>query len=673
MNLRTAIRNAVRDAIHDAGIASYPAKDFYFNDFAGIANGTTLRSLDGWAAYSSISATTAERDQWIVQGGRAIRTSVSQDYTTAPGVFVIGRDTGSTSHVIRVKMPSLPDDGGAINIVVGASSQSNCVMMTCVASAGAMVDFFLRKNASGTQATLLTQSGITAQLGRPLLAGDTIELSLLGDRVHLLVNGLRVTPAAGTPTGTFTPGQVCGFGTGARRNTAYDDVYIAELSASVTINTVEDFWPALISSGGRSIPVAGAYTGNVLGLEYRVINPATSATVLDWSPVSSPSISSGAWSASVFVPMCDTTVNPNVRVQVRAANDVDARATSGITCVGIGVGSYGQSNSQFRGQGSATPYAVSNAYTWSQNAESKWRVGSPATERSALWASQIAVATGIPCGVFVFGVGAQTLADLTASGAGYYDEFIAACVASNSYGFVAAWLWTQGEAEAAAYAAFSASSYRAMFDTLLSQLRDGPSASALATVGVCVIGPYRGAHGVSAEFGDANWSAVRECLAGLSDKTGVYTSTNLNDLAMIDNWHYTADAYVESGRRAGLSMKKAMGYGGYDGRGPLITGATRSGAVITLPVDLNGAVSLAGTGLTNYQVSTDDFATFKTISSAAVSGSNIVLTLSADPGAPVKVRSFYGMDYGTPTRAIGTYADGTTIPVEPLFAPITAA
>ena len=95
-------------------------------------------------------------------------------------------------------------------------------------------------------------------------------------------------------------------------------------------------------------------------------------------------------------------------------------------------------------------------------------------------------------------------------------------------------------------------------------------------------------------------------------------------------------------------------------------------AVITMPVDLNGAASIAGTGLTNYQVSTDDFATFKTISSAAVSGSNIVLTLSADPGTPVKVRSFYGMTYSSPTRAIGTYADATTIPVEPLYVAITS-
>lgn len=121
-------------------------------------------------------------------------------------------------------------------------------------------------------------------------------------------------------------------------------------------------------------------------------------------------------------------------------------------------------------------------------------------------------------------------------------------------------------------------------------------------------------------------------------------------------------------------MRKAMGYApsGYDGRGPIITGATRSGATITLAVDLNGAASVAGTGLTNYEVSTDDFATTKTISSAAVSGGNIVITLSADPGAAVKVRSFYGMTYGTPTFAIGTYADATTIPVEPLFVPVTS-
>lgn len=150
-------------------------------------------------------------------------------------------------------------------------------------------------------------------------------------------------------------------------------------------------------------------------------------------------------------------------------------------------------------------------------------------------------------------------------------------------------------------------------------------------------------------------------------------ATHLTDATLADSLHYTADAYVENGRRAGMSMAAALGYGGVNGRGPLITGATRSAATITLVVDLNGASSISGTGLTNYQVSADDFATQLTVSSTAVSGSTIVLTLSADPGSSVKVRSFYGMDWTSPVRAIGNYADGTTIPVEPLYQPITAA
>lgn len=668
---------AIAQITQSGGTPVFPAKSFYLADFTGIANGTTLRSLSGWSAYNSASSTNAKRDQWQVQNNAITRTATSQDYDTAPGLFVIGRNAGSTNHTIRCKLSALPNTGDALMIVVAATNQQNCVLLQCTNSGGVMQSFQLRKNVAGTLTTLPIVTGPTGGLGRSLQVGDEIELQVIGQYAHLFVNGRRITDDAGTSLdtgGAFTKGSICGFGTAQGTGVVFDDVYIAPISGVVTMSATPIFWPGSLSLGGRTVPLSGTYSGDVLALDYRVINDSTGAVVKDWGRVSGAAVAAGTWSGSVFVPMCNTTTTPKVRVQVRAANDTDIRALSVATAVGLAVGSYGQSNSAYRGQGTATSHAVANAYSWSQDDNSKWLGGAATTgTRSQLWATKLAERCGTPVGVFVFGVGSQNIENLTNSGAGgYFDELEAAATSAFAYGYIHSWLWTQGEEEAAASNTFNETSYRNTFDTLLGKLRGGIAARNDAPVGVCVIGHTSGGHISGATFGDANWSAVRAGLIRLTDKPNVFLATGLQDAALVDSLHYTANSYVENGRRAGMSMANALGYSGINGRGPIITGATRSGAVITLSVDLNGASSISGTGLTHYQVSTDDFATLKTISNVAVSGNYIVITLSADPEAQVKIRSFYGMTWTSPIRAIGSYADGTTIPVEPLYLPITS-
>lgn len=655
---------------------AYPPKSFYFNDFNGIASATKLRDLPGWAAYNSTAATTIQRDQWQVQSGQLTRMAASADYATIPGVFVIGRGAGSTDHVIKAKITAFPASGGMLNFIVGATHQNNCLVFSVVVSSGVAASYILRKNVGGVLTTLLTQAGVTAPIGRNLLIGDTIEFSVIGAKVHLTVNGLRVTPAVGVDTGVFTKGDVCGVGTGANSPSTYDDIYIASLAASLGVTDTPIFWPARVGAAGRNIPFSGTYTGDVQALDYRVVNGDTLAEITPWVRVAGAVIASSAWSCSVQVPMSSIAVNPKCRVQFRAANDTDATAMSTATAVGLVVGSYGQSNSEFRGQGSATSHAVSNAYLFSGGAGSTWIGGaSTTTSRSQLWASKLAAASGIPCGVFVGGTGSRHIYELNRRGPGTLalDEMEALCALANAFGYVSSWLWTQGEAEASDSGAFNETYYRSEFDLMMAELRAGASGGDPVQFGVCNLASYGGTHISGEAVGNANWSAVRAGLARLADKPGVYVSTNMGDLARADTFHLTPDAYVESGRRAGMSMAKEFGYASFDGRGPLVTGASRVGAVITLPVNLNGAASIVGTGLTNYDVSVDNFATTLPVGSVAVSGSSIVITLAADPGVAVKVRSFYGMSYGTPVLAVGTYADGTTIPAEPLYAPLLAA
>lgn len=651
----------------------FPPKDFYFTDYAGVSDGTLLRNLPGWAAYSSTSSTHPARDQWVVQNEKATRTFVEADYDPYPGRFIVGRDTGSDDHIYRCKIAALPET--IIVLAVAGTDNANCIYFYYVTGGGNLV---LEKRVGSTTTQLNSSPASGSALGRRLQAGDEIELRVIGRRIHQFVNGLRITPPEGADIdagGTFTKGTICGHGTFVGEGSAFTDEYFAPLSAVLTVDDTEAFWPGSTLLGGRVVPVSGDYVGSVLAMDYSVVNASTGAVVRDWGRIASPDIADGSWSAGVFVPFCSVSANPKIRIQVRAANDVDAVASSNATAVGFEVGDYGQSNSAYMGQGGATAHAVSNGYVWSRDAGSEWLGGGVLSgRRSELWASTLAAIIDIPVGVLIFGIGSQTIANLASSDSGgFFPDLELACAESNSTGYVQSWLWTQGEAEAAATAPFNTAQYRSIFaDELALKLRTQLCESTDAPIGICGIGPTTGGHISGETFGDSNWSAARAALFGLQDLPNVFYACNLMDGESAEGVHYTADTYVENGRRAALSMAEALDYDSYNGRGPLITGATRSGALITLTVDLNGAASISGTGLTNYDVSTDDFATTLTISSAAVSGGNIVLTLSADPGAPVKVRSFYGMYWADPVRAVGAYADGKTIPVEPLYVPITS-
>lgn len=651
----------------------FPEKDFYSTDFTGIADATLLRSLPGWSAYNSAASTNVARDLWYVQSG-IIQSTATEDFDPAPGKFIIGRDTGSTDHVIKAVLKATPISGRYLTVVVAGTDQLNCVYFQCTASASAMGSLIIKKVSAGVTTQLFSVAGISSNLGRNLAVGDSVELKVVGQIVHLSIAGSVITPISGVDLdtgGAFVKGTRAGFGTAYNKNTAWDEVYIAAAAASVQVNSTQIFWPGSIPQWGRAIPLSGKYAGDATNLAYRVVNADSLAVVKDWALVTDAVISGGDWSAKAFAPMSSTATNPRCRIQVAATSDVDSYGSTNKIAVGLCIGNYGQSNATGRNSsGAATSHAVANAYSWSPENQSVWQGGDSTTvRRCQIMASKLAAASGVPAGVLGLGEGATFIHQLNTRGDGVFyllDDNEAKAVTANAFGYVSSWLWTQGEAEAGS-GVFNVESYRSNIDTLLAELRAGMSGGYSSSFGVCIIGRREDSYA-----GDDGWSAARKCQFELTDKPGVYVSTNLNGLPMVDSLHYTADAYVESCRRAGMSMAKAMGYGGFDGRGPIVTGVSRSGAVVTLAVDLNGATSLSGTGLTNYDVSVNDFSTLLPKTSVEVVGASIVITLAADPGATVKVRSFWGMKYGTPVLAIGAYSDGTTIPVEPIFSAITS-
>jgi hypothetical protein len=282
-------------------------------------------------------------------------------------------------------------------------------------------------------------------------------------------------------------------------------------------------------------------------------------------------------------------------------------------------------------------------------------------------ANSLADATGIPVGVAAAGVAGQPLALLKPATSNWNTVLVP--LIAEIGGNVEAWVWSQGEAEG--LSADSYTNYVTDFGDLITGLRTLGGRSD-AKVYVRVIGKDTTKTNTAPEITRAQ--DIRTILQGLEGTySDVYTSSAVLGVPYTDNVHPTPSGLITLAKRDGLTIAR-RGYGAiaYDGRGPLVTGATRSGTTITLALDMNGAVSVAGTGLTGYSVSSDDFATTLTISSAAVSGSTIVITLSSAPAGAVKVRSFREANFADTSLALGTYSDGSTIPVFPIVNPITS-
>ncbi|MBB4619980.1 hypothetical protein [Sphingomonas abaci] len=164
-------------------------------------------------------------------------------------------------------------------------------------------------------------------------------------------------------------------------------------------------------------------------------------------------------------------------------------------------------------------------------------------------------------------------------------------------------------------------------------------------------------------------------------KLGILHGTN-------DPYHYTPEGYMEMSRRLGRTIAKAMGKNVPDGRGPLPVGLSRSGATLTIDMDMNGAASLTdliekstvsdnqrGTpvlsgALYGYEFSSDGFQTLLPITSIAPNAARnkLIAVLASDPGKPVQGRSYHGASYDDRYMFWGTgYSGGyEDVPVFPM-------
>lgn len=120
--------------------------------------------------------------------------------------------------------------------------------------------------------------------------------------------------------------------------------------------------------------------------------------------------------------------------------------------------------------------------------------------------------------------------------------------------------------------------------------------------------------------------------------------------------HPGTRGYYEQFARQAHATAYAFGSAANDSQGPVLLDGSRSGAVITLPVQHNGGTSLKyltpGIISNAFEASlSTSFASLLTINNVTLTANSVIITLSADPAAPVYVRYLYGQpgNYATNT------------------------
>ena len=242
----------------------------------------------------------------------------------------------------------------------------------------------------------------------------------------------------------------------------------------------------------------------------------------------------------------------------------------------------------------------------------------------------------------------------------------------------------QGEAEGDDTFAFDQNDWASKWSTTIGAVKSQFGSSDMwAFYGLT----YRSTGSTSSQI-DANWSAIRLLQRNQQDlpnKIGLSHHGIGNALA--DTIHFGSGISGNAGNanRVGRTMAYQHSGSGWLGTGPSFGTPSRAGAVITIPVNANGSTAYsvlsgvdgttAGTAsaLTAWQVSTSNtFGSTLTITSAVWDGTNVVITLSADPGTTVYIRNYYGKNPDTTSWLFGTYSDTLKIGAMPILDYLTA-
>lgn len=678
----------------------------------------------GWTALTTLSANNARFNPIIFGGKITTRSSNNYGEFTEPDTYLLSPGNQSGDQYIQAGLQPVGSNHRA-EVSIKAVDQRNRVRimnndrsqigLTVYAGAGAgtaLVNV-------GSLSTARKMGGIHGAV-RPFSDADEMITAIAVDGKMYLRRGpgFPIGNAAGY---SFTDpgGSAFGVPTYNSHHRNIDFIRVGPAPTLLTITETFNAWypkvkassGAAITTGSAAINFSGTYVGTAPArLQWALFDPETGATVKDWAwvPSGSATIGGNAWSvAGLSIP-----VGLNGRKAyaigfrpVDASNNADhgsAVVSVKHFYVALNIALIGQSNSggltNTRGTGNypdfpgsatyqkADPPNTTTGITFNECTSYYLSTTNGADKCCARMGDMLSTLLNIPVCFEVMAIPATSATNLGPTGINW--SYIQTHHAIAGGAFEALFLW-QGENE-----------FISGGSSWLAQWVDTNLPAYLAMSGQpngTTIPIFFGWTGRNPGSGTATLASTKAMREG-QDAFVAYANSQLSNaialpafhavgMKMSDGLHYSnnlTEGYDEGSRRLALSVMKYLGGSAHDGMGPIATTATRSGAVITIDFDLNGATSLtarngedqassaSASALTSWEVSANDFASNLTISSAELVGNQVVLTLSADPGGPVKVRNHYGFQPTVTSWAFGAYADGSYIGSKPIITPLVS-
>lgn len=678
----------------------------------------------GWDALTTVAPTNARYNPVVFQGFVRQRTANGAGDFTAPGTYLLapagltqtGAQYGQATVNVRAEASRFP---GVTLFGTDQANRMTLELSTSLTGAGGLA---VQRVSGGATSSVVSASPGVTRVRRGGLNGqyavfdaiETVTLLAVGDRAYMRrAPGFPLGPTAGTAY-TSLAGDRFGLPSLSQRPNWVGALRVGSAPLFITVDETHRFWVPKkrasssdpITAGVGDETFTGTYVGTIPSkMQWALFDMGTGAVIKDWAtvPTADFTAGSGTWSARLRAIPSGLNGRGAYAVGFRPVDATDQTdpawqvVSNREFYVTLNVGVIGQSNAVFL----TNPVTGSN-YARVDGIMSYTKADPPSVVQGAhqpeprFWADTSATGANsvgngrctyllgdylanlydLPISFEVLAISANGATNLGPNGANWSYIQTHHAFAGGAYDIL---YLSQGENEFASSPGDWLTTWR---DINIPAYRDpafhGQPAGTVIPLLYTITGRFTGVPGGT----DANAQTLRSAQYSLeSEVSDCYLAHSYTGVEMIDTFHYVAtngEGYNEVARRIRLTYDHVFNAGAYDGRGPVATSASRAAAVITVSFDLNGATSLttrdgrdqtlSGTAatLTSWQVSADDFATTLTITSAVQTGNTVVITLSADPGGPVRVRNHFGLNPDLTHWVSGSYADGTFIGMMPL-------
>jgi hypothetical protein len=433
-------------------------------------------------------------------------------------------------------------------------------------------------------------------------------------------------------------------------------------------------------NGTATVPVSGTYTGTPSAISARIINAVTSAEVVGWLTVADPSVSqfstafssafgageSDTWNGTLSVPQGGW-----YKIQYRFA-DAPAAVFTSINTIGVGdiwvfAGESQQSRMSTLVSSPPTPSDRTVIFTGGTSWTLPGQIAGTGGNGVIKFLNLMTAATNTPQACIQASVDGTAITDWEVADSAYTN----AVSRLTAVGGVSGILWHQG---GTGIGNITRADYKARLSTLRSGLQ------AAATVSRFGLFPLM--QRTPAAESDLSVQEIRR--AHYEYLTENPTTINLGwvpDVPLADDVNQTASGSELIAESYAHALLHAMGIETVNALGPVITGASRSGATVTLTVQHRSGTALkinSGTVATGFQVlpreTPHSDASALAISSITLNPSAIVIALGADPATPVDVYHQYGrFDAASPVYD-NTVSLGRTTgnALQPLITPVSS-